>query len=210
MISADTWFIWTDFGGVLTPPIADSFSTFCGKLGLVPGDLSQAMRKVAQDHGVSDALELLDRPILSESEWISEVNRYLNIKMKLLTLADDWFDQREPNESWVKVLRDLRSSTIRIGMLSNMVPAWDKHWRKMVDSDELFEQVVLSFEIGFRKPEPEMFAMAERCADLPPQRCILVDDLEGNCEGARRAGWHAVHFQETESAKNDLLQIICG
>ena len=210
MISTDSWYIWTDFGGVLTPPIADSFSVFCIKLGLDRTELSQAMRQVAQDHCVADPLELLDRPILSEAEWISEINRYLTRKMSLTTLADDWFDQRVPNESWVDVLRDLRTPTVRVGMLSNMVPAWDRHWRKMVAPDELFEHVVLSFEVGFRKPEPEMFNVAASCAGVSADRCILVDDLESNCDGARREGWKAIHFQDAAAAKSELLQILGG
>lgn len=204
----DTWFIWTDFGGVLTPPVANSLVDFCRKHDLDPGDLIRAMGKVADAYGVRDPMELLDRPVLPEAEWITEVNRHLDRKLPLTTLADDWFDQRETNEAWVHVLRGLRSPSVRVGMLSNMVPAWDSHWRRMINTTELFDHVMLSFEVGFRKPEPELFAVASGRAGVSPERCILVDDLEQNCVGAAREGWHAVHFRDAESAEGELLQIL--
>lgn len=208
MACSDPWFVWTDFGGVLTPPVSSSFAAFCQKFGLDQADVFQAMGKVAKHYGVSDPLELLDRPLIPESEWIDALNKNMTGNIPLTTLADVWFDGRETNEAWVQTLLDVRSYGVRVGMLSNMVPAWDDHWREMIDPDALFEHIVLSFEEGFRKPEPGLFAAAARKAGVRANRCVLVDDIEANCAGAINEGWQAVHFVNAMAAKDQLMDIL--
>lgn len=208
MTGAEPWFVWTDFGGVLTPPIAESFSALCARFAMDPAAVGAAMAAVAFAHGVDDPLELLDRPMVSEREWIAELNLHLETKLPVETLADVWFDGRETNHAWAETLRQARQRGARIGMLSNMVPAWDSHWRRMIDPAELFEKVVLSFEEGSRKPEAGIFAAAEAKADIGAARCILVDDLEVNCAAAKRRGWQAIHFVDAQRAGTQLLNII--
>lgn len=43
---------------------------------------------------------------------------------------------------------------------------------------------------------------------MPPQRCVLVDDLPENCVGARRAGWQAIHFTGTDDAIAQLDEVL--
>lgn len=203
-----SWYIWTDFGGVLTPPIAESLGAFCRTHDLDPAALRRAMQTVALRHGATDPLEPLDRPLLTEAAWLAELNGEIGGKLRMASLADAWFDGRATNLAWLDVLREVRSGRVRVGMLSNMVPAWDDHWRRMVDPDTVFEHVVLSYQVGFRKPESGMFACAARQAGVNPGQCVLVDDLLENCEGAIAAGWQAVHFQDAQSARKQLLQII--
>ncbi len=208
MRNSEPWYVWTDFGGVLTPPIAEQMATFCAGHGLTTDEMMQALRRLAEAYGVSDPLELMDRPMITESEWLAALNKELGGALSLTTLADAWFDGRDTNAAWVDVLREVRCTNVRVGMLSNMVPTWDKHWRKMVDAEALFDHVVLSFEEGHRKPEPSFFATAAAKARVRPDRCILVDDLEKNCAGAVSEGWQAIHFQDAARAKTDLLKIL--
>ncbi|WP_312870778.1 HAD family hydrolase [Streptomyces himalayensis] len=201
--------IWTDFGGVLTPPISHTMGTFCAAQGLDPQVLQQALVKVTARYGTTDIMEPIDTPLVSEEEWLGQVSDVLAADhgvtgVRLTTLADAWFDGRETNHAWVAALRGARERGAFVGMLSNMVPTWDAHWRRMVDPAELFEDVLLSFEVGHRKPSPGMFALAAERAGVPASSCVLVDDLAHNCEGAEAAGWRAIHFTDTTAAAEQL------
>ena len=57
---------------------------------------------------------------------------------------------------------------------------------------ELFDAVVVSCEIGLRKPDAAMFDHVTTALGVTPGSTVLLDDLEGNVDGARAAGWHAV------------------
>jgi putative hydrolase of the HAD superfamily len=202
--------VWSDFGGVLTPPIEESLAAFCASQRVSQPDLLAAMAAVAARYGVRDPLEPLDTPLVSEQEWLRQVSAELGGALRLSSLAEAWFDGRETNLAWVDELRLVRRQGVGVSMISNMVPTWDAYWRRMVDAEELFDHVVLSFEVGCRKPAREMFALAAQRAGVQPAECVMVDDLAKNCEGARAAGWRAIHFTDTESAARDLRQLLAG
>lgn len=199
--------IWSDFGGVLTPPIAPAMEDFCRARGSTSKALLSAMNKVADDLGATDALEPIDRPLLSESDWLRRVEKYSNITMPSKTLADTWFHERPLNTQWVQELNDLHESGFSIGVLSNMPPAWEKHCRKMLDGRISFNEFILSHQFGLRKPEREFFALAETVSGTRPNENVLIDDLEENCQGAREAGWHAIRFVTVKQTTEELYNL---
>jgi putative hydrolase of the HAD superfamily len=203
--------LWTDFGGVLTPPIDRTMAAFCGPLGLAPDLLRRAMHQVGRSYG-TDAMAPLDTPLVGEREWTRQVETALQddfgVSVDLSDFAGKWFANRETNEGWIAALRRVRASGRFVGMLSNMVPSWDEHWRRMVPPGELFDDLVLSFEVGCRKPEPAIFALAARRAGEPPARCLLVDDLDENCAAAEAAAWQAIHFTDTGAAVERLDHLL--
>ncbi len=189
--------VWTDFGGVLTPPVAETMADFGRLVGVDPVTFRAAMVAVGAAHG-TDMMAPLDIPLMTEQEWSREVERMLigrwGVEVDLSNFASKWFADRPANAEWVACLRELRARGCFVGLLSNMVPTWESHWRAMVPAGELFDGIVFSYLEGCRKPGREIFDLAARRSVTPPSRCVLVDDLPGNCDGATAAGWHAVHF----------------
>jgi putative hydrolase of the HAD superfamily len=206
--------VWTDFGGVLTPPIGHTMATFCRRTGIDPAALMTAVGKVTARYGVDDPMEPLDTPLVTEAQWLAEVAAVMRADHgpvpELTSLADSWFDGRETNHDWVAALRRIAGKGVFVGLMSNMVPAWDEHWRRMVPVDELFRDVLLSFEIGCRKPQPRIFALAAERAGADPGQCLLVDDLERNCEAAERAGFTAVLFKDAAGALAEVEPLLAA
>ncbi|MFI6946934.1 HAD-IA family hydrolase [Streptomyces sp. NPDC050422] len=206
--------VWSDFGGVLTPPLAHTMKTFCASLGLDQQVLGRALATVTARYGTSDIMEPIDTPLVTEEEWLQEIGDVLEaehgVTLHLTTMADAWFDGRETNHEWLAQLRKARDRGAFVGMLSNMVPAWDPYWRRMIEPDGLWDDVILSFEVGHRKPSPGMFALAAERAGVPAERCVLVDDMAQNCAGAEAAGWHSVLFLDAESAGAQLASLWDG
>ncbi|MEM7676086.1 MAG: HAD family phosphatase [Myxococcota bacterium] len=191
--------VWFDFGGVLTPPVQQTVAAFCARVGASEKMLLTAMTVIAKRHGTSDIMEPLDTPLVSEEEWSrqmeAEVQDRFGVTIDMSNFGAKWFTDRDPNQELVTYIQSLRSRGLFVGMLSNMVPSWDVLWRKMVHPDS-FDQVVKSFDVGTRKPRLEIYALARRLAGVPAQNCILIDDLIQNIEGARQAGWKAVHYRD--------------
>ena len=84
-----------------------------------------------------------------------------------------------------------------LGILSNTCgPHWD-HLTQVAGYGVLkngFDTIVLSHEVGCRKPEPEIFATAARMAGAAPERIFFTDDIEQHVVAARAAGWDAEVF----------------
>lgn len=205
--------VWTDFGGVLTPPISETFATFCEKMDLPAEPLLTAILTVTASYGTDDVMLPIDTPLVSEAEWLAQVGEalYAGAGLRippLTTLADAWFGDRPVNQPWLDRLRRLRDQGVFIGMISNMVPAWDEHWRRMVDPAATFDGVLLSFQAGYRKPAREIFDMALARSGTTAEHALFIDDQPKNCDGARAAGWRAIHFTGAAAAIEALDRLL--
>ena len=101
-------------------------------------------------------------------------------------------------------MRELKARGKRMAMLTNNVREWEPLWRPMLPVDEIFETVVDSGFVGCRKPEARIYEMTLERLGLPGEVCLFVDDIEVNCEGARKAGMTAVHFYDNEQAITEI------
>src|ERR1700716_2197335 len=100
--------VWTDFGGVLTPPVAESLATFCASHGLDRDEFLRAVATVSARYGTSDILEPLDTPLVGEQEWLRYVSEALGKPIHISSFGEAWFDGRPANHEWVETLRAAR------------------------------------------------------------------------------------------------------
>jgi putative hydrolase of the HAD superfamily len=89
-------------------------------------------------------------------------------------------------------LRDLAARGYRLGVASN----FDERLRGLVAALPALRpvrHVVISSEVGWRKPAPAFFEEMCRQAGLPAAQVLLVgDDVVNDYQGARAAGLHAL------------------
>ena len=93
------------------------------------------------------------------------------------------------------LLRAARATGIRTCLLSN---SWGADWYDRTDFPALFDGVVISCEVGMRKPEPEIFQHAAELIGLPPAACVFVDDVEANITAAEAIGMTGVHHADPD------------
>ncbi|MGW4561949.1 HAD-IA family hydrolase [Streptomyces sp. NPDC004561] len=202
--------VWTDFGGVLTPPVSVTFNEFADRVGVPLWSLKEAMRIVGEKHG-TDSMGAIDIPLIDEATWSGELEDVLGSRFGVVAdlenFGDRWFAGRPANAPWVKHLERFRAQGVFVGLLSNLPPSWERHRRYLAD-DSLFDGIVCSYAVGSRKPEPEIFRIAAERAGLEPHRCVLVDDLEKNVAGAMAAGWQAVLFHDAEQAARQVRGLL--
>jgi putative hydrolase of the HAD superfamily len=56
----------------------------------------------------------------------------------------------------------------------------------------MFDAVVISAEVGMRKPERRIFLHAAELLGLEPRECIFIDDIEANITAAEDVGLRGV------------------
>ena len=79
--------------------------------------------------------------------------------------------------------------------------------KKTVEVLRLFDQFIVSYEVGAMKPGPRIYQEALRRSGLPAEACVFIDDRPGNVEGARQVGMHALHFTTPEQCAADLVRL---
>jgi putative hydrolase of the HAD superfamily len=67
-----------------------------------------------------------------------------------------------------------------------------------------FRRFILSFEVGSRKPEPQIFQVLIRAAGHPPERILYVDDKPEFVAAAQHQGLVAWHFTSPQELKEHL------
>jgi HAD superfamily hydrolase (TIGR01509 family) len=90
-------------------------------------------------------------------------------------------------EDSLPVVDELRARGVRTALISNC----SHSTRGIVDRlglDEAFDEVVLSFEVGLRKPDPAIYRMALDRLGVVPERSVFVDDQPAYCDGAAALG----------------------
>ena len=63
---------------------------------------------------------------------------------------------------------------------------------------KLIDGAIYSFNVGFRKPEKEIYIKAAKVAKSKPNECFFIDDLRDNIQVAKEVGFHGVHFKSYE------------
>ena len=71
----------------------------------------------------------------------------------------------------------------------------------------LFDECVLSHEVGMRKPEVAIYRRVEAITGRRPEEHVFVDDKLRNIEGARAAGWQGIEFREVEDCRRRLAAL---
>jgi putative hydrolase of the HAD superfamily len=178
-----------DFGGVLTTPVWDSFSAFCRSQGLEPHAIKNLFRT---DPDALADLRGLETGALSEAEFEATFGHRLGL-MNSDGLIDSMFAGMTPLEPMVVAVREIRAGGLLTGMVSN---SWSTaHYDRRL-LDELFDEVVISADVGLHKPQPEIYRLAAERLEVDPSKCLFVDDLRENCEGAEAVGMTAIRFRD--------------
>ena len=121
-----------------------------------------------------------------EEDFASFLENYRNLK----TLA------------WMKALK---ASGRKVGILTNMPPEFAVRFRKVfADFIAVADAMVISGDEGMFKPQRRIYDLLASRIGLKPENLCFVDDAESNCEGARRAGWKAIRFEDNEQVERDF------
>jgi putative hydrolase of the HAD superfamily len=191
--------IVSDFGGVLTTPMIEGFLAYQDQSGVTVEELGRAMAE-AQDRYGEQPLFQLERGEISEEEFGGRLAETLPGDFDLRHLREIYFEQLQPNAEMIDYMRELRGRGLRMALCTNNVREWEPLWRaKLPELDEIFEVVVDSAFVGVRKPEPRIYELTlERLGDgLRFADCLLIDDIQLNCDAATALGMKAVRFEET-------------
>ena len=192
----------SDFGGVLTSPLFESFAAWQRRSGLSFERLGQAMADATENNGMHPLYEL-EKGTITEAEFLGMLEAELDPGTSLSGMRDVYFEHLHPNPAMIDLMRDLRGRGLRMALLTNNVREWEPQWRaKLPEIDEIFEVVVDSAFVGMRKPDREIYELTlERLGDgLEAGECLFVDDVDVNCETARSLGMRAIHYVDADQA----------
>jgi putative hydrolase of the HAD superfamily len=201
----------SDFGGVLTSPLLDSFAAFQDSSGIPLEALGRAMAAITARQGANPLFEL-ETGRISEARFLEDLGRELTEELgrpvALHGFAERYLGALHPNEPMIDYMRVLRRRGYRMAICTNNVREWERLWRAKLPVDEIFDVVVDSSAVGARKPEPRIYEITLERLVVPATSAILVDDVEANCQAARDLGMTSVWFRDSGQAIAEIESVL--
>ncbi|HEU5033775.1 MAG TPA: HAD family phosphatase [Mycobacteriales bacterium] len=197
-----------DYGGVLTSPLQDTMRSWCEDDEIDLAAFRRVMREwLGSSYGAEAAtnpMHALERGELAipdfERELASRLHTHDGRPVQADGLLARMFAGFRREQPMFDAVRRARTLGIRTALLSN---SWGLDYPRE-QWDEAFDAVVISGEVGMRKPEPAIYRLAADKLGLEPSRCVFVDDLAPNVAGAVSVGMVGVQFTTVEQALGEL------
>jgi glucose-1-phosphatase len=116
-------------------------------------------------------------------------------------------DMFTPNPDVCELL-PLLKSRYRLVLLSNTTELHSRHFLpQFAEQVKWFDHIILSHEVGVRKPEPGIYEQAQILAGSRPEECVFIDDVPANIDGARACGWHGIVYRHGDDLAAQLTQL---
>jgi putative hydrolase of the HAD superfamily len=131
---------------------------------------------------------------ISTPVFLQRVRELGQLRCNDETLATAWADIFRPNPEVCALLPRLKPR-YRLLLGSNTNELHARHFcRQFADHLRHFDALVLSHEIGCRKPTAGFWRHCQKLAQGEPHECLFIDDLPANVAGAREHGWHGIVY----------------
>lgn len=193
-----------DFAGVLTSNMVQVYDYF---------ELVEGLKQYTVLHGWADrrGQELyrrLELGEISQGEWNSAFGELIGVPSD--NLMGRLLEDLTPAHSVLRVVKDARAAGVRTAVLSNSLGRDPHDPYAPFRLEDHFDVVVLSDEVGIRKPDPRIFQLTAERLGVPTTSCLFADDSEENLPPARDLGMgviHAVDERETVRRLRNLLDL---
>lgn len=163
-------------------------------------------KKVAYKKIFHSGLESqFDRGQISPLEFTRGCSKTLDISMDVKDFEIIWADIFQANYPMIKLIKVVKNKA-RIFLLSNTNIWHIKHVKKKYDFLNLFDRLILSYDVGHTKPNRKFFEKALHLSgeSETPNECIFIDDIEENVNAARDIGINGILFDSYIRLYKDL------
>lgn len=142
---------------------------------------------------------------VSPSEFFQSIKKYLGLSIAFEKFIPIWTDIFIEDREVSEIIRSLKEKW-RLGLLSNTDPL---HFNYIVSTFPVLsalEKWILSYEVGFKKPDARIFQRAMEWASVEPEKILFIDDTKGHVEAAISLGMQGIHFISATKLREELFQ----
>jgi putative hydrolase of the HAD superfamily len=188
--------IW-DWGGVMTNPIRDMVAVWLDDEDVDQAHYAAMMRPwvagAYDQNGDTNPIHALERGECTTEEFerllAARIARRDGVQVVAEGLLARMFVGSTMAIPMQEAVQVIRAAGLRTGLLSN---SWGMADYPRHLFPGMFDAVVISGEVGMRKPEERIFRHAADLLGLDPAECVFIDDIEVNVTAAEAIGMTAI------------------
>jgi len=189
----------TDWGGVMTNSVLDMVDAWIAADRINRDSYTAVMRSwvgEAYNQGAENPVHMLERGECPNEEFerlLAEQLLHVDGQpVRADGLLARMFAATALNTVMLDLIRSLRRAGLRTALLSN---SWGRNDYPRHLFADLFDIVVISAEVGMRKPEERIFRHTAALLGLEPAECAFIDDVDANVAAARAVGLIGLHYR---------------
>ena len=144
-----------------------------------------------------------DVVILTALSLNASQNQLSDIK-KMITRHEN---KKFLNSEIINLIISLKKKNFKIGLISNFT----SNLRQRLSDQKiinLFDAIIISGEVGYRKPEPEIFHKLFESLGVKSNELVFIDDSQKSLTNAKEVGYYPLLFLNTKQINKDLKLII--
>jgi putative hydrolase of the HAD superfamily len=200
-----------DWGGVVTGPLPNTIDAWLRAEQIDRDSYTTVMRSwvsAAYGDGADNPVHALERGECTNEEFEAALAAQLTHVDGRPVVPDGllarMFAAGTLENAMLDLIRALRQAGLRTALLSN---SWGDDYRRDL-FPELFDVVVISAEVGMRKPEERIFRHTAELLGLEPEECVFIDDVAANIAAAEAIGLIGVHHREPGPTALRLTELL--
>ena len=151
----------------------------------------------------SDLTDLFERGKITGAEFFRRLKSLLKLDLGYDTFVPIWNDIFFENKGMDKLLASLKPH-YRIVLISNVNKLHFDYIRDRFPLLNRLDKIVVSYEVGARKPDPLIYEAAIKAAGAKPGRIIYTDDRADLIEASAPMGMKNIRFRNREEFRSEL------
>lgn len=190
-----------DWGGVLTISVFEAYGAFCRAEAV---DVAR-FAPVMTDSRTQETVHAYERGEVTDEEFGPWLCDLLDVPAdRVPGFLERLTATLLPDDAMIAAVRAARVAGIHTSLVSN---SWTMSTYPRDLLAELFDEVLISGELGIRKPDPAMFQLALDRASLPAAACVFVDDFTENVAAARAFGMTGIQHTDPTATIEELQRL---
>lgn len=146
-----------------------------------------------------------DIGLLDQATFNQEVATLTGLELSFVAARIQGIHER--NDKLLAYAQRLRP-VYKVGLLSNIGAGAIDGFFNAAERQSLFDDVVLSSDVGVVKPSPEIYELMAVKLGVLPEECVMIDDVEVNISGAKRAGMQGIIYTSYEQTVRALSEVV--
>ncbi len=185
-----------DFWGVfaeMNPPMYEYMKQY----DILPEKYSVKIHELIVKHDLNE---------ITEQQFLQKCSELIGLEIPY-PLCKYVFKKNSLNKNLIAVVKKLRKK-YKIALLSNNNKEYCEEYLYKPGLDKLFDILVISYQIGYRKPSPEIYQILIEKLGLKPEEILFVDDDPTKLPAAEKQGMKTPLYKSVETDKillNSLL-----
>lgn len=153
---------------------------------------------------LKDLSKDLDKGLTSIDQFFDSLSKLSNIPAE--DIRKEFLSHGSLDKRLLAMILELKKK-YKVAILSNAASTYLKEIMHEAGIDVLFDEIVISSEIGYIKPSKEIFVHTLNKLGVKPSEAVFIDDNESFCQAAERLGIKSFYYTGYDLLINSLKEM---